>query len=146
VTEELRRVELRDIDVQQLWLLEQHHEAMLRELTLIAIGEESGEAHATPKKVLHLVGRARERFIDQREGVLRQLREATEQGRDTVTIELRMPPSAAEAIHEAAEAYDLADDYCRAGDLLTLACPPEVASLRRELCTRITAQLQTSGS
>jgi uncharacterized protein YerC len=143
VTAELRRVRLRDVDVERLWQLEQHHEAMLRELTLIAIGAETGEAVATPQKVLRLVGRARDQLMAQREGLFEQARAATDRGDETVTLEIELPAEAAAVIEEAADAYDLADDFCRAGDLLTLASPPEVAALRRDLCARITEQLRS---
>jgi hypothetical protein len=142
VSESVRHVRLRDIDVEQFWTLEQHHEAILREFTLIAIASEIGEPQATPQKVLKLVRRTRERFMAQREGVFKQVREATEDGAQTVTVTLDLPVSAASMIQEAADAFELADDYCRAGDLLTLASPPEVSALRRDLCARIVEQLQ----
>jgi hypothetical protein len=146
VTGSMRRVRLHDVDVRRFWELEQHHEAMLRELTLIAIGTESGSSDGTPAEVVQLVSRTRARFESQREGLFRSMREAAEAGEDTLTVELDLPASAAEAIRESVAAFDLADDYCRSGELLTLATPPGVAAFRRELCEQITGQLDADVS
>jgi hypothetical protein len=137
----MRRVRLERLDLARFVALEEHHEAMLREFALIAIGAETGQATQVPAQLLDLVGGLRERFAGQRELLFTQVRAAIGSGAATTDVELDLPSEAAPLLREVLEAYEAADDYCRSGELLTLTCPPEVAAFRRDLVTEITAQL-----
>lgn len=135
-----RRVRLAEVDIERFQMLEQHQDAMLREFTLISIGAQTGVAEA-PQRLLSRVERLRERFAGQREAVGAQVAEAARTGACTVTLELDLPQGAEHELRETLQAYEAADAYCRSGDLLTLACPPDVAALRRRLYQDIIDQL-----
>lgn len=136
-----RRVRLAEVDVARFQELQQHQEAMLREFTLIAIGAQTGVAEGAPQRLLSRAERLRERFAEQREAVFAQVGEAARAGTGTVTLELELPEDAAEELLDTLRAYEDADAYCRSGDLLTLACPPDAAALRRRLYQDIVDQL-----
>jgi hypothetical protein len=135
-----RRVRLAEVDIEQFHRLEKHQEAMLREFTLISLGAQTGVA-AAPQQLVSRVERLRERFAGQREAIFAQVGEAARAGARTVALELDLPEGAAQDLLDALRAYEEADAYCRSGDLLTLACPPDVAALRRQLYLDIIDQL-----
>ncbi|MBW3609703.1 MAG: FAD-binding oxidoreductase, partial [Actinobacteria bacterium] len=85
-----------------------------------------------PARLVRFVADVRVRFADA--GVLfqRQLRDAVSEGRQTVTFELSLPPAAGQWARAFAEYFDEADEFCRAGELLTLASPPDVVAHPRD--------------
>jgi hypothetical protein len=59
------------------------------------------------------------------------LADAAARGVDVLDLEYRLPPEAIQAAADLGNLLDEADEFCRAGDLLTLASPPEALAFRR---------------
>ncbi len=140
-TDRLVTVRLVDLPVQRHLRMRHHLNDMLRELTLIGLGEHSEGDSDVPARLVQFVADVRVRFADA--GVLfqRQLRDAVSEGRQTVTFELSLPPAAGQWARSFAEYFDEADEFCRAGELLTLASPPDVVAHRHWLADEVERQL-----
>ncbi len=140
-TPPVREVTLADLPVQTFLDLQRHIDDMLREFALIALDQEGGGGDAVPALLLAIIGDWRSRFRGPRALVLDQLHEAADRGEERVAITVTMPVAAAAAFEEATATFEAADEFCRSGDLLTLATNPEVAAFRRWLCDEVVAQL-----
>ena len=107
----------------------EHHDALVRELTLVRA---SSEADSLPDRLLALTDELRDRFGAFSEGPRAALEAAFLGGEDYVDVSYRVPQETGEAVTQLAELLDEADDYCRAGQhLVTPATPPELVAYRR---------------
>jgi hypothetical protein len=99
----------------------QHHDELLRELTLMALAEDDRmQTHPLPGRLATLVetlGR-RYRGSTSRADAVRDA--AIERGDATVDLSYRVPRSIATDLSMLQEMLDAADDFCRSGELLTL--------------------------
>jgi hypothetical protein len=70
-----------------------------------------------------------------------EVAEAVAAGAPSVTFEMRMPRAAGESIAGLLALLSEADEFCRQGELITVAMPPECCRLRdwclREVVTQI---------
>ncbi len=139
---EMRRVELTDVPVELYWEMEKQHAAMLREFALIAIGLDNPEVSDPPAQLVELIRDLRSRYGRQRSLAKQQLQDALHERLETVTVRLELPAQAALEVESALAAYEQADEFCRTGDLLTLASPPDVAAFRRRLFQGVAEQLR----
>jgi hypothetical protein len=133
---------LRDVDVELFWRMDQHHSAVLREFTLIAIGAAQDELSGPPGDLLRALGDLRARYAAPRGRLHELMRAAAEAGLETATVEVDVPTAAADGIEATLQAFEQTDEYCRGGQLLTLATAPDVAAFRRALSNAILAQLR----
>lgn len=129
------------VPVQTFCELQRHQDDMLREFALIEVDRLRGGATDVPARLLDIVTDLRSRFASPRGALLEQVAAAAERGEDLVTVTISVPVAAASAVKATCEAFEEADEFCRSGDLLTLAASPEVAALRRALCETIVDQL-----
>ena len=117
----------------------QHISDLRHELLIVRAGEEAGQRGHDPRlaKLLDDIdpdgvsgaaGRA-------------QSEAARAEGRDTIDLELDLPPDAAPACARMVAALEEADELCRELELLTLAAPPEVADFRRWVAAELVGQL-----
>ncbi len=105
----------------------EHTDELLREFTLIR--GEDGEH--VPARLLALIDELNARFAGFTEGQRTAMQEALARGDAEIDLLYQVPPEASEAAVRLAALLDEADDFCRAGDLLTLASPPEGVAFRR---------------
>lgn len=139
--EGMRTITLTDIPVRTFWQLQRHQDEMLREFALIDADREQGGAAEVPARLLEIVTDLRSRFASPRNDLLEQLSEAAARGDERVTVTITVPAAAASAVAAMRDAYEEADEFCRSGDLLTLAAQPDVAAFRRAFAHEILAQL-----
>lgn len=133
------------IDVQLLHLpvkvqqqAAEHHDALVRELTLVRA---SSAAESLPHRLLDLTYELRDKFTHFSEAPRAILQDAAHQGDDYVDVTFRVPRESGADLARLAELLDEADDYCRQGELLvTLAAPPIVVAYRRWLVNEFVAQ------
>ncbi len=137
----LRRVRLLDVPVAEHLRLREHEDAMLREFALISLNRDDPDAADLPQRLLTLVEGLRGRFVGLNESYDDELERAAQAQDDRVTLEVQLPATAGEALDRILLLFEEADEYCRQGRLLTLATPPEVASLRRWMVRQIVEQL-----
>lgn len=136
----MRDVTLTDLPVTLFLEFQRHQDEMLREFALIDVDRQRGGAQEVPARLLELVTDLRSRLATTRAEILDAV-DAAARGDDRVTVTVALPVDAAGQVKAICDAYEEADEYCRSGDLLTLAASPEVAALRRRLCDEIRAQL-----
>lgn len=124
---QFRPVRLTGIPV-ELWARSRvWFEGLLREFDIIAT--ESDEA--TPRELVDFVADTRERFSRFSTDSNTVLEEALERGGATADLEMELPSEAGNAARELWVRILAADDFCRHGDLLTLALPEDVREFIR---------------
>lgn len=135
MTDAMTEVRLLDVSLADYQRSTEHHDELIREFALInearrteVIGEGAPEV---PARVLALVDDLTARFAAFGAGPTTALREALERGEERIDLLYTVPPEVGPAAAELNRLLDEADEFCRAGDLLTLATPPEAAAFRR---------------
>jgi hypothetical protein len=119
-----------------------HMGEIAREFALISFGERSGVNEHVPAQLLELVDDLRGRFRGDTEAIRAQVEGAAHDGKDTVDIELPADETAAEITERITDLLDAADEFCRSGDLLTLAAPPQVVAWRHWWRDQVVGQIR----
>ena len=120
----------------------EHHDELFREFALITERQRDkpGASDAVPARLLALITDLRARFSGFSAANTAILQEAAERGDEYIDLVYRIPPEAGGAAMEFDRMLDDADAFCRAGDLLTMATPPEAAAFRRWFLGQFAAQ------
>lgn len=105
----------------------EHSDELLREFALI---HEEGSDHV-PARLLALIEELRGRFGSFAEGPRQAMEDAVARGDATIDVHYQVPPEVAAAARRLGILLDEADEFCRSGDLLTLATPPDGVAFRR---------------
>jgi hypothetical protein len=116
-----------------------HREALLREFAFIVEG--GGDRSELPQRLLRIVDRVRARSAGLNETAERAIDEALARGKEAIDVEIVVPLELARGAQEFVALLDEVDEFCRAGDLLTLASSPEVRRFRRWYLGEVTAQV-----
>jgi hypothetical protein len=119
-----------------------HMGEIAREFALISFGERSGVNEHVPAQLLELVDDLRGRFRGDTEAIRAQVEAAAHDGNYTVDIELPADETAAEITERITDLLDAADEFCRSGDLLTLAAPPQVVAWRHWWRDQVVGQVR----
>ncbi|MGI8776900.1 MAG: hypothetical protein ACR2LJ_05830 [Acidimicrobiales bacterium] len=141
MSEGTRLVEVRlvAVDLAVLHSAEAHHDELFREFALA--GSEPSPGHAVPGRLLAIIEELNARYAGFTTGPQAELAEAAERGDRDVDISFHVPPDLAEAVIRLSELLTAADAYCRHGDLLTLAPPPEAVVFRNWYLGEFVAQI-----
>lgn len=118
----------------------EHFAGLQREFALLSMP--GGHGPEVPQRLLDLVASLTDRFATLT-AASNDLRDAAAARGDESVAELvyQVPAAVAEASLELARMLDLADEFCRDGDLLlTLATPPESLAFRRWFLGEFVAQ------
>ena len=115
----------------------EHTDELLREFALLR-EDVVGQA---PARLLAIVEDLVARFGAFTQGPTQVLQDAAARGQSEIDLEYRVPPAAREAAIELDRLLDESDDFCRAGDLLTLATPPESVAFRRWFLGQFVSQI-----
>jgi len=105
----------------------EHSDELLREFALI---RDDGSDHV-PARLLALIDELNSRFAAFTQAPTEALQRALDRGDAEVDLLYEVPAEAADAVRRLATLLDEADDFCRSGDLLTLATLPEGVAFRR---------------
>ena len=105
----------------------EHSDELLREFALI---REEGSGHV-PDRLLALIEELRGRFGAFSSGPRQAMQEALARGEQAIDLRYEVPPEVAAAARRLGTLLDEADEFCRAGDLLTLATEPRGLEFRR---------------
>ena len=140
-------VQLRSVPVSLAAKNRRHNEDLLREFALL-VADVDEPRHAeqdlrAPSQLLDVVVRQAQEFHGLNDEAERVLEEAIASGADTIdSLELELPPEAADAVRAIAQAFDDADYYCWSGDqLVHLATPEDCAAYRRWVVGQVLDQL-----
>jgi hypothetical protein len=115
-----------------------HMEELTREFEFIA---ESGGEQATPARLLALVERVGLRFAGLNDLAEVRVDDALARGDESLDVVYRVPAAASDACRELDAMLDEADEFCREGELLTLATPADQVAFRRWFLDQFVQQL-----
>jgi hypothetical protein len=116
-----------------------HAEALLRELAIIVDG--GGDNTELPKRFLDTIAVVRRRAGGLNTGAEKAIEEAIERGDEEIDFDVVLPAAIGRGASQFSALLDEIDQYCRAGDLLTLEAPSEVRAFQRWYLTEIERQL-----
>ncbi len=105
----------------------EHTDELLREFALI--GEDDSDH--VPARLLALIDELNARFSAFTREQTVAMQEAAARGDKEIDVLYEVPPEASDGVVRLAALLDEADEFCRAGELLTLATLPEGIAFRR---------------
>jgi hypothetical protein len=140
---ELVEVRLLRLDLAQLRDTEAHHDELFREFALI-VGSDPTPGHEVPSRLLTLIDELNERFAGFTASPEAEVAAAIARGDTEVDVTYHVPREVDEAAARFTELLTAADEYCRQGDLLTLAPPPEAVIFRNWFLGEFVAQVRGS--
>jgi hypothetical protein len=139
---ELRTVRFPGVPVATYLALQEHNDALYRELELLAIEHDNAAPSDRPPRLRAL---ARELLAPPFSGARNAYREAIAaaeaSGEPTADLESVASADMVPMIRTYVELLDETDAYCRQGLLLTMPPPPEVSELRHWFVDQAAAQL-----
>ncbi|MCU1449070.1 MAG: hypothetical protein JWP02_1240 [Acidimicrobiales bacterium] len=135
-------VQLLGVPVDLYLTAARHADELVREFTLIAFGDRSGVAKDVPAKLLALVDDLRRQYARTTGEIRSRFEEAAARGEATVDLELPGVEAAAEMTARMTDILDAADEFCRSGELLTLAAPAEVVAWRHWWRDQVVSQVR----
>jgi hypothetical protein len=135
---EMVEVAIRGLPVDLILRAMEHQSAITREFALIA--SQGADEHAVPLRLLSFATRFREDYSNISFGGRSILDAAVARGDSVVDFEVRVPRGMEQRIRELDAMLDEAEEYCRAGQLLT---PPsdDVTAVRRWFLLQVAEQL-----
>jgi hypothetical protein len=134
---ELATVRILGLPLGVLQRASEHNDELLREFALIR--EENSEH--VPSRLLALIDELNGRFGSFTEGPAKAIQEALDRGDHEMDLEYRVPADAADGAVRLGSLLDEADQFCRSGDLLTLATLPESLHFRRWFLEEFSLQI-----
>lgn len=137
-----RAVRLIGVPVDLYLEASRHMGEIVREFALISFGDRSGVTERVPAQLLELVDQLRKRYARNTDAIRSRVEEAARAGQETVDLELPGDDTAASITEDITELLDAADEFCRSGDLLTLAAPPQVVAWRHWWRDQVVAQVR----
>ncbi len=109
----------------------EHFNELMREFSLIAVGEQHSHDPTVPLRLLELVEALTRDFSGVTDAVDAERDAAAEAGLESIDLTYHVPLAAGEASHTLGAMLDEADEFCRSGGaLLTLATPPRAKAFR----------------
>ena len=126
---ELVEVVLLELPIEVHRRASEHSDELQREFALLQASSDAGSD--VPARLLALMDELHTRYQGFTAGTQQALLDAMDRGDESIDLVYRMPRDAREATIHLGHLLDAADAYCRAGDLLTLAAPPETLAYRQ---------------
>jgi hypothetical protein len=140
VTPRLVQVQFINAPVRLMFKSNQHSQELMREFALIQLSDDSAKQDV-PARLLQVVDRHGKHFSALAFRRTDELAEAIAQGSRHIDMEIDVPPTARRAAVEMLTTLAEADEFCRRGELLTLATPPEYVAYREWFFGEIVSQL-----
>lgn len=133
---------LRDYPL-RLWLRQQEHtDAVIREFQLLVGGHQAGADTSAPAQLVQLAEMFTKRFGGLISAVNDTRFAALAQGRDRMDSHVPLPEETPALMQQVESVLKAVDEYCRAGDLLTLARPDELIALSQWATSELIAQYE----
>jgi hypothetical protein len=117
----------------------ERHDELMREFALLASHEPV--RGTVPDRLLELIDLLGRRYGASTARGQEQLSDALERGEESIDLVYHLPPSAGPAAMALNDILEEAHEFCRRGELMTLAPTPEGAQFRRWYCAQIAGQL-----
>jgi hypothetical protein len=125
---QLRRVVLQDCPLDVIERSRRHTEALIREFAFITASD--ADRSSVPARLLAVVDRIRSRLTGLNEAIEEQLERARQRGDEAVDLAVVLPVDGHALALELKGLFDEAEEFCRAGELLTLAESGDVRTFR----------------
>jgi hypothetical protein len=139
-----RTVKLIGVPVDLYLEASRHMDEIAREFTLISVGERTGASERVPARLLDLVAELRGRHRGTADAIRNRVADASAAGGETVDIEFPCDEMGVQMTDDITELLDAADEFCRSGDLLTLASSPEVVAWRHWWRAQVVDQIRNN--
>jgi hypothetical protein len=138
-----RLVRFLGVPVADYLALQEHNDALFRELQLIRIRmrTQGAESVSAPPRLVSLVDRLLAQFRIQRDTQRDEVARAQARGAETVDIDAMVPPAVVPAARGYVDLLEEADEFCRSGELLVPPPSERVRSLRRWFVEQMATQL-----
>ena len=137
----LLSVRLQDFPLQVHGRAQQQSQELRREFQLV-LGQEELHPGSVPARLLDLSAVLSERYAGFTEEQERQVEDGISAGREVLDeLVFRLPPDAAGAVEQLRAVLDEADDFCRSGQMLVLATPPDLVRYRNWYLDEFSRQL-----
>ena len=130
---------LRGLPVEVHRRTSEHSDELQREFALLRASADTGSD--VPARLLALIDEVGSRYRGFTENTQQELLDAMDRRQETVDLVYRIPAHVRGATIHLGELLDEADEFCRAGDLLTLATPPEALAYRRWFLNEFVRQI-----
>ena len=117
-----------------------HHDELFREFALVLSCEPAPDQEL-PGELLSLIQELNERFGGFTAAPQGELQAALERGDESIDLTFHVPVQARDAALRLEELLAAADEYCRDGDLLTVAPPPQAVRFRDWYLHEFVAQI-----
>lgn len=140
MTEELITVHVLGLPLQVHARAQQQSAEMRREFQLV-LGQEEVHPGSVPARLLEISDALSGRYSGFTEEQERTIDEGIESGAERLDeLVFRVPRSAGEAAVQLGAILDEADDWCRSGQMLVLATPPDLVTYRTWYLQEFTRQ------
>ena len=137
-----RTVQLLGVPVDLYFDASRHMNEVVREFALISLGDQSGTNEHVPGRLLELADALRKRYADDAGAIRSQFEAGASAGRETIDLQLPADETAAALTVDITELLDAADEFCRSGELLTLASSPAVVAWRHWWRDQVVGQVR----
>jgi hypothetical protein len=137
---ELVRVRFLQLPVATMLRSNAHTRELMREFALIELSDEQAKQGVRPRLV-DVVERHRREFSTIHFNGFDQVARAAERGDPEIDMEMELPPAAGPAALEMRATLLEADEFCRRGELLTLAAPADLVEFREWFLGEVVRQI-----
>lgn len=117
-----------------------HHDELFREFALVLSCEPAPD-HELPSRLLSVIQELTGRFGGFTAAPQGELQAALERGDESIDVTFHVPAEAKDAALRLQELLAAADEYCRDGELLTVAPPVEAVRFRDWYLREFVAQI-----
>ncbi len=138
---DLHEIALVDVPVGRFTQMQQQHDAMLREFTLIALGAKEGTSTAS-RRLVSLAEEIQVRVGDASPPFRDAVAAAEARGDVVMTLQMQIRFSTLRWCEDFLLLFEEGDELCRQGQLLTPPSPPEVAEFRRWIVGELIRQIR----
>ncbi len=133
-------VRLIDLSLSAFRQASAHHDELFREFALMRSGDPS-EGPNVPTRLLALLDDLDQRFGSFSIGPSSEIEAAQARGDESVDVTYRVPRETREAAIRLADLLARADEFCRQGNLLTVAPPPDAVAFRNWFLREFAVQI-----
>lgn len=124
-------IRLEDVPARLFLASQDHQHELIRELTLIHLGNCYVEDAELPRRLARLIDEILTHYADVRTVTRQQALDGLARGEEAVTLEVPVRPGMVAALRRWLHLLEEADGFCSNGALLTLAAGHEICALRQ---------------
>jgi anti-anti-sigma factor len=136
---ELLVVELRDLPLALATRSNEHHATLMRELALVDAADDTSTSHG---RLLALSSQLQRKYSRLGEAQRDRAQAVAASGGSSVDLRYEVPRELADDVAQLAALLDEVDEFCRAGELVSLVTSPDLVEYRRWVFGEFVSQLR----